>query len=760
MPEGLFRYRLDIAYVGTGFGGWQRQPNADTVQARVEAALSKLVGESVAVVGASRTDAGVHARAQVAHVDLSRPFSNKGLVFGTNHHLPPAIRILAAGVAPEGFHARFSATAKEYAYRVRPGRFVPPDLAPFVLAVPDRLDLERLQAATLLLPGRHDFSCFALAGGSHRSPVRTLFRAAWEEEAAGSHAAHRRRRLSARHGARARRHPARGRPRTALAGRLRGAARGRRARRGRTDRPGARAHSRTDRLPRRRTGRHAGPPGARCGSLDRMSEPPLRVEPGSLEETLLRQIDRSRLPRHVAIIMDGNGRWAGKRFLPRIEGHRAGVQAVRETVESAARLGVEVLTLYAFSIENWKRPRHEVWTLMNLLKEFLRREIRTLVDNDIRLHVLGRWRELDPSVVATLEEALAKTAAGRRMVFNIALNYSGRCEIVDACRKLVGRRGGGRTGRDRRGDDLGRARDRRAARSRPADSHLGRDAGVELPALADRLLRDLVTPTLWPDFRLQPPPRGDRRLPGARAPLRRHRRSAAARPRRAASPAMRLRDAGEAAAEETTPASPARNLRPELTRDERKPSMKRLLTAAIGVPAALFAVFRFPEWAFLLLLLVVFEWAALEFLAMVRPLAPQAPWRLLLVTAPLAAVALERGLASAGAAAHLDAHWLLRARGRDCDRAAGRGARSPAHRSNRRSRRPRSSAWGTLYFAAPVASLRPPAAARSVDLLPAARHRLARRHRRLLRRLGLGKAPPGTGRLARRSPGRARSPGW
>lgn len=185
VPEGRIRYRLDIAYLGAGFGGWQRQPNADTVQARVEAALGELVGEPVAVVGASRTDAGVHARAQVAHVDLSRPFSIRGLVFGSNHHLPATIRILAAAVAPADFHARYSAAAKEYAYRIRRGRFVPPELAPFVLAVPDRLDLERLHAATLALPGRHDFSCFALAGGSHRSPVRTLFRAAWEEEEAG-----------------------------------------------------------------------------------------------------------------------------------------------------------------------------------------------------------------------------------------------------------------------------------------------------------------------------------------------------------------------------------------------------------------------------------------------------------------------------------------------------------------------------------------------------------------------------------------------
>jgi tRNA pseudouridine38-40 synthase len=185
-PSGIrLRYRLDIAYVGTVCGGGQRQPNADTVQARVESALSGLLGEETAVVGASRTDAGVHARQQVAHVDLGRPFSARGLAFGTNHLLPPTIRILAAGLAPEGFHARFSAAAKEYAYRLRTGRLVPPGLAPFVLAVPDGLDLPRLEAATLLLPGTHDFSCFAVAGGAHRSPVRTIFRAAWETEDSG-----------------------------------------------------------------------------------------------------------------------------------------------------------------------------------------------------------------------------------------------------------------------------------------------------------------------------------------------------------------------------------------------------------------------------------------------------------------------------------------------------------------------------------------------------------------------------------------------
>ena len=115
------------------------------------------------------------------------------------------------------------------------------------------------------------------------------------------------------------------------------------------------------------------------------------VTPGSPEELVARRIDAARLPRHVAIIMDGNGRWAKARSLPRVEGHRAGVDAVRDTVETAARLGLEVLTLYAFSVENWKRPRYEVWTLMNLLKEYVRRELRHLVE---QRHPLPRPRPL------------------------------------------------------------------------------------------------------------------------------------------------------------------------------------------------------------------------------------------------------------------------------------------------------------------------------------------------------------------------------
>src|SRR5687768_1993555 len=114
------------------------------------------------------------------------------------------------------------------------------------------------------------------------------------------------------------------------------------------------------------------------------------VTPGSPEEELARQLDFGRLPQHVAVIMDGNGRWAAQRHLPRVEGHRAGIDSVREVVETSARLGIRVLTLYAFSVENWKRPAAEVSTLMMLLKRYLRLELSTLLRNNIRFRVIGR----------------------------------------------------------------------------------------------------------------------------------------------------------------------------------------------------------------------------------------------------------------------------------------------------------------------------------------------------------------------------------
>src|SRR5688572_30772244 len=145
---------------------------------------------------------------------------------------------------------------------------------------------------------------------------------------------------------------------------------------------------------------------------------------------LLPQIDRSSLPAHIAIIMDGNGRWARKRGLPRVAGHRAGINAVREVVEGSAELGIPVLTLYAFSVENWKRPRAEVSTLMQLLKEFLNKELGNIHKNNIRFRTIGRTDELDPSVQAELEKGIERTRPNTGMIFNVALNYGGRAEIV------------------------------------------------------------------------------------------------------------------------------------------------------------------------------------------------------------------------------------------------------------------------------------------------------------------------------------------
>jgi undecaprenyl diphosphate synthase len=157
----------------------------------------------------------------------------------------------------------------------------------------------------------------------------------------------------------------------------------------------------------------------------------------SEEMSLLRAIDFSRLPRHVAIIMDGNGRWAKLRHRPRVEGHRAGIAAVRDVVETSARLGLEVLTLYAFSVENWKRPKSEVATLMSLLKRYLRQELETLLKNNIRFRVIGRMQELREDVRQELERGRSRTAGCTGLLFNIALNYGGRAEITDAVRGLV-----------------------------------------------------------------------------------------------------------------------------------------------------------------------------------------------------------------------------------------------------------------------------------------------------------------------------------
>ena len=161
------------------------------------------------------------------------------------------------------------------------------------------------------------------------------------------------------------------------------------------------------------------------------------AKPGSEEAGLLKLIDGERVPRHIAIIMDGNGRWAKMRKLPRVAGHRAGIESVQDVIESATRLGVEVLTLYAFSIENWKRPKREVSTLMTLLKEYLQRELSKVKNNNIRFQAIGRIQELEEPVRRELQHAMNETKENTGMLLNVALNYSGRAELVDTFNRLL-----------------------------------------------------------------------------------------------------------------------------------------------------------------------------------------------------------------------------------------------------------------------------------------------------------------------------------
>jgi undecaprenyl diphosphate synthase len=160
--------------------------------------------------------------------------------------------------------------------------------------------------------------------------------------------------------------------------------------------------------------------------------------PDSHEDRALADaIDPARVPAHIAIIMDGNGRWANRRSLPRIAGHRAGVNAVRDTVESCARLGVGALTLYAFSTENWKRPRGEVDMLWRLLRLYLRRELNELQRNNIRLQAIGRLTDLPHRVQDDLQSVIRQTARNSGMVLTLAINYSGRTELVDAINAII-----------------------------------------------------------------------------------------------------------------------------------------------------------------------------------------------------------------------------------------------------------------------------------------------------------------------------------
>ena len=171
-------------------------------------------------------------------------------------------------------------------------------------------------------------------------------------------------------------------------------------------------------------------------------------DPGALgpvtpeEARLLESLDLKQLPRHVAVIMDGNGRWAQKRHLPRIAGHRSGTQSARTTIETCARLKIEALTLYAFSVENWRRPKTEIDFLMALLREYLRKEMPLIQKNEIRMRFLGRLDELPAGVQKDAREAMEKTAGNKGMVLCVALNYGGRAEIVDAMNAILSERNG------------------------------------------------------------------------------------------------------------------------------------------------------------------------------------------------------------------------------------------------------------------------------------------------------------------------------
>jgi undecaprenyl diphosphate synthase len=221
------------------------------------------------------------------------------------------------------------------------------------------------------------------------------------------------------------------------------------------------------------------------------------------EEYLLQQIDRAKLPTHVAIIMDGNGRWAGKRNLPRVAGHKEGAESVRNIVETAARLGIKHLTLYAFSTENWKRPKLEVRALMDLLVEFIRKETLTLRKNNIKFQMLGRSEGLHISVLEQIRKAELSTFQNTGLQLNIAINYSGRAEILDACRELAREVAAGRIRAEEIDDEVIAAR--LYTREIPDPDLLIRTSGEM--RISNFLLWQIayseiyVTETLWPDFR-------------------------------------------------------------------------------------------------------------------------------------------------------------------------------------------------------------------------------------------------------------------
>ncbi len=227
------------------------------------------------------------------------------------------------------------------------------------------------------------------------------------------------------------------------------------------------------------------------------------VQQGTRDEALLAALEWKSLPRHIAIIMDGNGRWAAQRGQPRIAGHRAGVEAVRASVDTGARLGLGALTLYAFSTENWKRPRLEVDALMRMLRRYLRLELDEIDRQNIRFQAIGRLEGLAETVRREITKATERTAANTGMVLSVALNYGGRAEIVDACRKAVARLiAEGKPPEDLSEDDITREL---YTQGLPELDLLVRTSGemrISNFLLWQNAYSEIyVTETLWPDFR-------------------------------------------------------------------------------------------------------------------------------------------------------------------------------------------------------------------------------------------------------------------
>jgi len=227
------------------------------------------------------------------------------------------------------------------------------------------------------------------------------------------------------------------------------------------------------------------------------------AELSALAEDELRELIRSRpLPRHVAMIMDGNGRWATQRGLPRVAGHSEGVNAVRNTVRAAGELGIEFLTLYAFSSENWNRPSHEVSTLMSLLERSIDRELPELMARNVRFRVIGRPNGVPAAVRRRIEHVVLATAANTGLTLLMAFNYGGRDELIDACRMLAREVEAGRL----RPEDIDDVRVSRALYTEgvPDPDLLIRTSGEM--RVSNFLLWQIaytelwVTPTLWPDF--------------------------------------------------------------------------------------------------------------------------------------------------------------------------------------------------------------------------------------------------------------------